>query len=246
MKKYHINGNGEAWPCNATKDGCPFGGDANHFPTPQAARAFYEGSQSSFPALSSHEKLEPPYRDTVLQPNSESVRPLVNDLAELFRRFERQRVSWIADDTFSCDGGAVAAVLLARKHGLDAELHVGLYVHNDPEVRGEMLGLERDDDESEEDWQERLEEETDGLMEEHHHWAVIHTDEGSPLLFDGNAAAREEEYVIPEEETYDRYLDGAEHLVYDPADDVHEIARDLYPGLEEAIEAVYADSKRSE
>jgi len=246
MKKYHINGNGEAWPCNATKGSCPFGGEADHFATPQEARAFYEASQSSFPALPSHEKLEPPYRDTVLPPNSESVRPLVNDLAELFRRFEGQRVPWIADDTFSCDGGAVATVLLARKHGLDAELRVGLYVHNDPEVRGEMLGLERGGDESEDEWQERLEEDTDGLMEEHHHWTVVYANENTPLVFDGNAAAREEEYITPEEETTDRYLDGAEYLVYDPTDDVHEIARDLYPGLEEAIEAVYADGKRSE
>lgn len=246
MKKYHINGNGEAWPCNAAKGGCPFGGEADHFSTPQEARAFYEASQSSFPALVTYEKLEPPYRDTVLPPNSESVRPLARDLTELFSRFAGKNSSWIADDTFTCDGGAVAAVLLAQKHGLDADLHVGLYVHSDPAIRGEMLGIERDDDESDDEWCERLEDETDGLMEEHHHWATVYADENTPLIFDGNGAAREEEYITPEDEASDRYLDGAEYLVYDPTDDVHKIAQELYPGLEEAIEAVYADSKRSE
>lgn len=42
MKKYHINGDGEAGTCTATKGSCPFGGEDDHFTSVDAARASYE------------------------------------------------------------------------------------------------------------------------------------------------------------------------------------------------------------
>lgn len=42
MAKYHVNANGEAGPCKAEKGGCPFGGEAEHFTSYEAAREAYE------------------------------------------------------------------------------------------------------------------------------------------------------------------------------------------------------------
>ena len=47
MKKYHINAKGEAGACSAKKGGCPFGGEDEHFTTPEAARASYESKQEA-------------------------------------------------------------------------------------------------------------------------------------------------------------------------------------------------------
>lgn len=47
MKKYHINAKGEAGACSAKKGGCPFGGEDEHFTTPEAARASYEKKQEA-------------------------------------------------------------------------------------------------------------------------------------------------------------------------------------------------------
>jgi hypothetical protein len=45
MAKFHINGKGEAGACKATKGGCPFGDESEHFTTPEAARKHFEDSQ---------------------------------------------------------------------------------------------------------------------------------------------------------------------------------------------------------
>lgn len=47
MARYHINSKGEAGICRAHKGACPFGGDDNHFPTAELARAVYEEEQGN-------------------------------------------------------------------------------------------------------------------------------------------------------------------------------------------------------
>lgn len=47
MSKYHVNDNGEAGKCRATIIRCPFGGDAQHYSTPEIARLSYELSNAS-------------------------------------------------------------------------------------------------------------------------------------------------------------------------------------------------------
>lgn len=54
MAKFHINNAGEAGQCRATQGGCPFGGEAQHYDNPDAARKAYESSMESsqFPTAS--------------------------------------------------------------------------------------------------------------------------------------------------------------------------------------------------
>lgn len=47
MAKYHVNRAGEAGPCKATKGGCPFGGEDEHYSSPEAARAAFEESMEN-------------------------------------------------------------------------------------------------------------------------------------------------------------------------------------------------------
>ncbi len=42
MPKYHINAKGEARVCSAQGDNCPFGGELEHYSTPEDARKAYE------------------------------------------------------------------------------------------------------------------------------------------------------------------------------------------------------------
>lgn len=49
MTIYHVNEKGEPGACSAKKDNCPFGGEANHFASKEAARAAYEQEHESFP-----------------------------------------------------------------------------------------------------------------------------------------------------------------------------------------------------
>jgi DNA ligase (NAD+) len=44
---YHITPAGEAAPCRATADNCPFAGAAEHYPTAEAAREAYERAQAA-------------------------------------------------------------------------------------------------------------------------------------------------------------------------------------------------------
>ena len=49
MARYHINPEtGEPGVCKATKGGCPFGGESDHYDSPTAAREAFEAGQSSF------------------------------------------------------------------------------------------------------------------------------------------------------------------------------------------------------
>jgi hypothetical protein len=47
MAKFHLNAKGEAGACKATKGGCPFGDDSQHFDSAEAAREHFEQSSSS-------------------------------------------------------------------------------------------------------------------------------------------------------------------------------------------------------
>lgn len=47
MAKYHVNSAGEAGTCRATKGGCPFGGEDEHYSSPEAARAAFEESMEN-------------------------------------------------------------------------------------------------------------------------------------------------------------------------------------------------------
>lgn len=46
MAMFHVNGNGEAGACRASKGECPFGGQDRHFTSAEAAREFYESSMT--------------------------------------------------------------------------------------------------------------------------------------------------------------------------------------------------------
>lgn len=42
MARFHINNNGDAGTCRAATGACPFGGEADHYETPEEARAAFE------------------------------------------------------------------------------------------------------------------------------------------------------------------------------------------------------------
>lgn len=46
MAKYHVNDRGESGQCRAEKGGCPFGGEAQHYSSPEVARQAYELSMA--------------------------------------------------------------------------------------------------------------------------------------------------------------------------------------------------------
>lgn len=46
MSKFHVNDKGESGQCRAEKGGCPFGGEAQHYSSPEIARQAYELSMA--------------------------------------------------------------------------------------------------------------------------------------------------------------------------------------------------------
>lgn len=54
--KYHVNNNGEAGLCSATKGKCPFGSAAEHFTSADAARSAFEKTQDG--GLASSKKID--------------------------------------------------------------------------------------------------------------------------------------------------------------------------------------------
>lgn len=46
MAKFHVNNAGEAGQCRATQGGCPFGGEAQHYESPEVAREAFELSMA--------------------------------------------------------------------------------------------------------------------------------------------------------------------------------------------------------
>lgn len=46
MAKFHLNGNGDPGLCKASQGNCPFGGDEEHYTSPEAARTAFEAAQT--------------------------------------------------------------------------------------------------------------------------------------------------------------------------------------------------------
>ncbi len=162
------------------------------------------------------------------------VRTLATALAAVYRDTPNRRSMWIADDTFTCDGGALATKLVADRLGIDSTLHVGLYWHSDPELRADIIGFNQFDH-SVDEWNTVLESVQD-QMDEHHHWATVRASDGVEYVIDPNGPVRGEPHVQPLV-TPTRYADGAPHFVYDPREDPTLIADEMYPGLREQVNA---------
>lgn len=168
---------------------------------------------------------------------------LAGVMASLYQ-MSSERCPWMAGDTFTCDGGALAAYLIAQRLSIPASLHVGLYHHQDVELRAEGMG-EYQGDLSDDQWDAELDDIEAHAMDEHHHWVLLHPGEPDEMLVDPNGPARREPYMTRVSRTIDLdfvYRDGAEPLVYDPEDDPEEIARDVYPGLLELVDDVLRES----
>lgn len=56
MSKFHVNDSGEPGKCSAEKGGCPFGGDAQHYASPEDARTAFELSMAGKQIPSSSKK----------------------------------------------------------------------------------------------------------------------------------------------------------------------------------------------
>lgn len=167
------------------------------------------------------------------------VRELAEALAAVYRDTSNRRAPWIADETFTCDGGAVAAKLTADRLGIDATLHVGLYWHSDVVLRAEEMGETREPGHTDEEWAAVLAD-VEQWMDEHHHWVTVRASDGEEYLIDPNGPHRREPHVMTLRDAGDRYEDGAEPLVYDPDDDPNRIADAIYPGLREQVESAVA------
>lgn len=77
MAKYHVNAAGEAGPCKATQGGCPFGGEENHYSTPEEARAAYERTATKKKGLFSIFKRSKPKHEVVEDAAIEEPKPAV-------------------------------------------------------------------------------------------------------------------------------------------------------------------------
>lgn len=165
----------------------------------------------------------------------EDVRVLAGALADLYRDTVDRRAPWIADETFTCDGGALATKLLAARLGIDATLHVGLYQHIDPEIRATSMGYDPDEC-TDEEWDDILDEASE-MLDEHHHWVTVRASDGVEYLLDPNGPTRGEDHILTLSDAQRRYEDGAPNLVYDPDDDPDRIADAIYPGLREQVTA---------
>ncbi|MGW8431580.1 hypothetical protein ACWGJ9_10855 [Curtobacterium citreum] len=166
------------------------------------------------------------------------VRALAGALAAVYRGTSDRRAPWIADETFTCDGGAVAAKLTADRLGIDATLHVGIYQHVDPEIRATSMGYDPDDC-TDEEWDDILDE-AEEMMDEHHHWVTVRGSDGVEYLLDPNGPARGEDHILTLTDASRRYEDGAPYLVYDPDDDPDRIADAIYPGLRGQVDQAIA------
>lgn len=170
-------------------------------------------------------------------------RPLARShrrVLDLTRWLEQVRTGpagpWQAEPgVLTCDGGALATVLIADRLHIPARLCVGLYWHTDAALRAQLLGVDRtpgpDGDAA---WSQALAEVEASSMDEHHHWALLWPGDAAALLVDPNGPVRGEQYVQLVSAA-DRYVElpaGPDRdLVYSPDDDWDDIAGDLYPGL---------------
>lgn len=165
----------------------------------------------------------------------EDVRRLADVLAAIHATTTNRRAMWMADETFTCDGGALATKLAADRLGIDATLHVGLYWHTDVELRADIMGYELDDDGTQEEW-DAVFDEVRQSMDEHHHWVTVRGSDGAEYLIDPNGPVREEPHIMPVEQAT-AYEDGAPYFAYDPREGPNVIADEMYPGLREQVHA---------
>jgi len=63
MARFHINKQGNAGLCKATKGGCPFGGDDAHFPSLESAREAFEHSMEALPPVTTATRMKQPHKD---------------------------------------------------------------------------------------------------------------------------------------------------------------------------------------
>lgn len=84
MDLYHVNKEtGEAGKCSATKGKCPFGGSADHFTSPEAARHAYEQSQSTFESKPKFDlsTLAPHWEAQLPEPVQRKIEKRVNEIS---------------------------------------------------------------------------------------------------------------------------------------------------------------------
>ncbi|WIB65310.1 hypothetical protein [Curtobacterium sp. MCBD17_040] len=173
----------------------------------------------------------------------DDVRALAGLLANVYRHAPDRRAIWLADETFTCDGGALATKLAADRLGIDATLHVGLYWHTDPELRANILGYDPDDY-TDRGWDDVLDEVSE-MMDEHHHWVTIRASNGVEYLIDPNGPVRGEDHILRLDDAARRYKDGAPNFVYDPEEDPNLIADEMYPRLREQVDTAVAALPRT-
>jgi hypothetical protein len=178
---------------------------------------------------------------TGLDPNLPAdVRVLGDVLAVVHAATTNRHAMWVAQETYTCDGGALATKLAAEQLGIDATIYVGLYWHTDAAVRADVIGYDRSDY-TDDEWEDVLAE-TRQMMDEHHHWATVRSANGAEYLIDPNGPARGEPHILPLEGTGDRYREGAPFYAYDPEEDPTLVADEMYPGLREHITAAVQTS----
>jgi hypothetical protein len=170
---------------------------------------------------------------------SEQEQELADGLALLFASSEEGE-PWMAGGLYSCDGGAVAAKLMADRLGIPATLEVGLYWHSDVELRADLIGEYPGADDSDADWAEALDR-VSTCMDEHHHWVVLNPGTSQELLVDPNGPERREPYFVRTEDAAgldERYSPQPIHIIFDPNEGAESIATWCYPGLSERIRAL--------
>lgn len=177
-------------------------------------------------------------------------RPALAEYAQRLRRLLEQSTAdgaarpWLAGESFTCDGGALAAALIARGLGMPVRLCVGLYRHTDPELRAASMG-DTPNGLDPAEWQRHLDWVAANAMDEHHHWVLLWPETGVPVLLDPNGPVRGEPYAqLVDRNGPGRYRElgpGPDRdLVYSPEDDWDDIAREVYPGLLDAVAATLA------
>lgn len=157
--------------------------------------------------------------------------------------------SWYTYDGWTCDGGAMAAHLVARRLGIPSQLCVGLYWHSDVELRADLMGEQPPDADADQDewdrWRADLDHVAKRCMDEHHHWTVLWPGTEHATLFDPNGEVRDEPHLRAADgtgELYEEILHGEwRRPMYDPdADDIEAEAEAAYPGIGASVDAALA------
>lgn len=158
---------------------------------------------------------------------------------------------WYTNDGFTCDGGAMAAHLAARRLGIPSQLCVGLYWHSDVELRADLMGEIPPDEDADQDewdqWRADLDHIARECMDEHHHWVVLWPGTEHATIFDPNGEVRDEPHLRDAAGTgkqYEEILHGEwRRPEYDPdVDDIEAEAEAVYPGIGADVDAALTRS----